>query len=85
MGRSCRGYPPRTGQRTPTHMDQDTKLAALSQLAERNADELERTFAKIRDLGELPVAFSRDALVEELGFDFTNAVSIALPTGALRA
>ncbi len=66
-------------------MDQDTQLAALTQLAERNADELERTFAKIRDLGELPIAFSRDALVEELGFDFTHSVSIALPTGALRA
>lgn len=66
-------------------MDEDTKLADLMKQVERNADELERTLGMIRELGDLPVAFSRDALVDELGFDLDHAVSIALPTGALRA
>ena len=66
-------------------MDEDTMLAALMKQAERNAHELDRTLGIIRDLGDLPLAFSREALVDELGFDFDNAVSIALPTGALRA
>jgi hypothetical protein len=66
-------------------MNEDTKLAALMKQVERNADELERTFGMIRDLGDLPFAFSRDALVEELGFDSTLTTSIVLPAGALRA
>lgn len=66
-------------------MDDDTKLAALMEQVERNAAELERTLSAIRDLGDLPFAISRDALVDELGFESNNTISIALPTGALRA
>ena len=66
-------------------MDQDTKLAELLKQAEGNADVLERTLQTIRDLGDLPIAFSRDALVDELGFDANPVTSIALPMSALRA
>ena len=66
-------------------MDEDTKLAELMKQVERNAHALDRTIEMIRDLGDMPVAFSREALVESLGFDCHNAVTIALPNGALRA
>ena len=69
-------------------MDHDTQLAALLKQADENAKELDRTIAAIQELGDLPVAFSRDALVEELGFDFAAKAPAAInPTmlGALRA
>jgi hypothetical protein len=69
-------------------MDHDTNLTELMKQVDHDADELDRMLAAIRDLGDLGalnVAFSRDALVEELGFDATATASIALPTCALRA
>lgn len=66
-------------------MDEDTKLAALMKQAERNAAELDRMLDAMTEFRDMPVAFSRDALVEELGFDANVPQSITLPTGALRA
>ena len=66
-------------------MDDEMKLAELMKQAERNANELDRMLEAMRDLGDLPVAFSRDALVDELGFGVDNTGPIALPTGAMRA
>jgi hypothetical protein len=68
-------------------MDQDTKLAELAKLADANASELERMIGAIRELGDLPVAFSREALVDELGFDAAaGATCSSNPMiGALRA
>ncbi|MDB4938395.1 MAG: hypothetical protein JWP87_5367 [Labilithrix sp.] len=66
-------------------MDHDTNLTELMKQVEQNADELDRMLGAIRDLGDLPVAFSREALVEELGFDTAVTTSVSLPTCALRA
>jgi hypothetical protein len=66
-------------------MDHETKLAELMKQAEENAQRLERAIQTVRDMGELPFAFSREALVEELGFDLTLETTTALPSSALRA
>ncbi len=66
-------------------MDEETTLAELMKQVEQNAAALDRTIAAIGDLRDLDVNFSRDSLVDELGFDATIQPSTSLPTCALRA
>ncbi|MBX3190320.1 MAG: hypothetical protein KF819_25195 [Labilithrix sp.] len=66
-------------------MNHDSKLVELMRLVERNADELDKMLAAMRDFEELPVAFSRQALLDELESQSVVVDSPLVPCGALRA
>ena len=66
-------------------MDYETKLAELMRQVDQNAVELDRTIAAMSELRDFDVAFSREALVDGLGFDATIQPATSLPNCALRA
>ncbi len=50
-------------------MNTDEELRTLLAQANQHAEELDRTLASMHAFVDMPVAFSRSALVDELGFD----------------
>lgn len=55
-------------------MNTDEELRRLLAQANRHAEDLERMLASMHEFVDLPVAFSRSGLVEELGFDASVGV-----------
>lgn len=55
-------------------MNTDEDLRRLLAQANRHAEDLDRMLASMHEFVDLPVAFSRAGLVEELGFDASAVV-----------